>query len=395
MIRAVVVGAGHRGRVYASYAAQFPDKMQIVGVVEPQADSRDDFACLYDLSLRFVFASFDDFCAAPDDFANAVIISSPDAEHFKQTIGALERGYHVLLEKPIARSYHECVAIAQKARECARVVSVCFPLRHHPLCVRVLELIEAGTVGRVVMINHTEYVGVERMTHNFVRGGWNTEERAGPILLSKSCHDLDYIVALAGAPCRAASTYGSLLWFRLENAPEGSAERCLDCAVEADCPYSAVRIYLRKASWLRHFRSNDPQHIRDILRGEDFGRCVYRAGNDLWDNQVLAMQMSNGVSVSFSLNAFTDKSLRRTHIMGSEGEILVDDTFSRIEHRRFVDESCVVEDFSHVPTDLHCGADWVLVERFIEAVESGAYLPTSIDTALESHRIALDLCRVD
>lgn len=93
MIRAVVVGAGHRGRVYASYAAQFPDKMQIVGVVEPQADSRDDFACLYDLSSRFVFASFDDFCAAPDDFANAVIISSPDAEHFEQTIGALERGY--------------------------------------------------------------------------------------------------------------------------------------------------------------------------------------------------------------------------------------------------------------------------------------------------------------
>lgn len=392
-MRVVVVGAGHRGELYARFVKTYPTKMQVVGVVEPRLDVRQTFVKTYELEEECSFEAFEEFVdlSSKGKLADAVIICSPDCCHFDQTIAALDMGYHVLLEKPIAQSYDQCLAIAQKARQKSLIVGVCFPLRYHPVCLRVMQLVQQGSIGELIEINHTEYIGTERMVHNFVRGEWNTAERSGSLLLSKSCHDLDYIVALAGANCRQASSYGSLKWFRVENAPSGSAARCVDCAVEATCPYSAVKIYLREGKWLRHFSCVDRESIEHELRTSVFGKCVYRTDNDLWDNQVVAMQMENGVSVSFSLNAFTLQTKRRTHLMGSQGEILVDENFDKIVLRKFLDNSQSVEDFSDLPEQLHAGADWVIIEKFIEAVATGdaQSLSISIDRAIESHRIAL------
>ncbi|MEF9950631.1 MAG: Gfo/Idh/MocA family oxidoreductase [Mucinivorans sp.] len=388
-MKAVIVGAGHRGAIYAQYAEFHPQVMQITALVEPCPDVREAFAARYGLADDRVFASFDSFIAAPR-MADAVIISTPDALHFSQTMASLEAFYNVLLEKPIAQSYAECLQIQALAHKMALMVGVCFPLRYHPVCQRTKELVRQGAIGRLVSINHTEYIGVERMIHNFVRGACSRVASSGPLLLTKSCHDLDYIVALSNARCRTAYSVGSLSWFRAENAPQGSAFRCIDCSVEGECPFSAVEIYRRRGHWLRHFRDTTPGGIERELAGGPYGRCVYHADNDVWDNQVLAMEMENGVSVSFSLNALTTLDKRRTHLMGSEGEILVDENFDHLFLRRFIDHSEEVFDFGDLSDKGHAGADWQLVEHFIEAFHDGSYsdLEISIDRAIESHRIA-------
>lgn len=377
----VVVGAGHRGGIYADFSAAHPELMQVVGVVDPCPEVLSACSDRYGAEHRFL--SFDDFLNAKL-CADAVFVCSPDVCHYSQTIASLKAGYAVLLEKPIALHWAECVAIRDTARHTGLPVAVCFPLRYHPLCQRVLQILERGELGTLLAINHTEYIGIDRMTHNFVRGGWNRSDRTGTLLLSKSCHDLDWIVALAGSTMKYGTTCGSLRWFRSENAPEGSADRCIDCGVEQECPYSAVDLYVRRGKWLRHF-----QHpIEQELAAGPHGRCVYRCDNDLWDHQSCSLMMRSGVDVSFSMQVFTHQTDRRTHLMGSLGELIVPESFDRIEVRPFMGEART-EDFSALPQEHHAGADWAIVADFLAAIDTGKVLPVSIDQALESHRIAL------
>ena len=126
----------------------------------------------------------------------------------------MEKGYDILLEKPIARTWEECAAIVAKARELNRIVSVCHVLRYHPYFVRLKEILESGVLGEIISVNHVEAVGIERMTHAFVRGLWRKEEETNPMILSKACHDLDLLVWLTGKKCTDVSSYGSLTFVK-------------------------------------------------------------------------------------------------------------------------------------------------------------------------------------
>lgn len=389
MVEVVVIGAGHRARLYSEYSRSHPERMKVVGVVEVDDRRRVDFQTKYSLDGNRVFDNFDHF-AATDKFAHAVIVASPDDCHFEQTMRSLERGYHVLLEKPIAKSMDECITISKRSEELGLIVGVCYPLRYHPLYLRAHELTQGGELGELLMVNHTEYIGYERMTHNFVRGPWNRDDTSGPLLLSKACHDLDLIAWLTDSWCTSLNSVGSLHWFRAKNAPTGSADRCLDCKFNEECPYSAVSIYLKKGLWLRHFHSGNVQQVEYELSTGPYGRCVYRCDNTVFDNQLLMLSMESGVNVSVSLNAFTALSTRRTHLMGSLGEVSIDTERMELKWRRFVDQRAQMEDFSIFPSAMHAGADWAIVEHFLEAVEGGdgGDLSISIARAIESHRIA-------
>lgn len=384
-----MIGAGHRARLYSEYSRSHPERMKVVGVVEVDDRRRADFQFKYAIDQSCVFDDFDNFVAT-EKFAHAVVVASPDDCHFEQTMRSLECGYHVLLEKPIAKSLDECLLIAERAEALGLIVGVCYPLRYHPLYLRARELMGDGQIGELVMVNHTEYIGYERMTHNFVRGPWNRCDTSGPLLLSKACHDLDLVVWLTDSSCASLNSTGSLNWFRAKNAPKGSADRCLACALNEQCPYSAVSIYLKKGLWLRHFHSGNVQQVEYELSTGPYGRCVYRCDNTVFDNQLLMLSMESGVNVSVSLNAFTALSTRRTHLMGSSGEIAIDTERMELIWRRFVDEKAQVEDFSIFPSAMHAGADWAIIEHFLEAVERGVSdnLSISIHRSIESHRIA-------
>ena len=161
--------------------------------------------------------------------------------------------------------------------------------------------------------------------HSYVRGNWRDSRTTTPIILAKSSHDLDILRWLVDRPTRALQAFGDLSWFKRENAPVGSTERCMDgCAVEATCPYSARRIYLEQRMRLYVFdlavdepsRSDD---IRAALDTTEYGRCVYRMDNDQCDHYTVNLQFDDQVTATFSMDAFTPMSGRRTRVMGSHG----------------------------------------------------------------------------
>ena len=394
-ITVVAIGAGNRMNAYAEL---HPQEIRIVAVVEPNPVRLSQLARRCQVPDQQCYSSWEDFLSK-DKMADAVFICTPDNMHYLPAMLALERGYDVLLEKPVAQSYAACLEIAGRAKELHRIVGVCHVLRYHPYFKKLREVVADGSLGELISVNHVEAVGIERMTHAFVRGLWCKESDTNPMILSKACHDLDLLVWLTGKKCLSVSSYGSLKWFRSDNAPAGSTLRCTDgCAVESDCPYSALELYYRKKRWLRHFDIADgcdpDETILQQLKTGPYGRCVYHCDNDVVDHQVVSMLLEDGVTVNFSMDTFTRDSERRTHLMFSQGEVFGNERTLTVRYFQ-QGRGDEIYDFTdcYGECNYHAGADLEIVRDFIRAVASrqGDALLTNIESSLESHRIAFEI----
>ena len=389
----VAIGAGNRTNKYLEYVKQHPDRVRLVGVVELNDIRRQSVAERFGLEPSQCYADYHDFFRNPVQ-TDAVMVCTPENMHFEPTMLAIEAGYHVLLEKPIAQTLEECQAIGEAARKKGVLVSVCHVLRYHPYFMKVKELVDSGELGHIISINHRTSVGVDRAAHGFVRGIWRSERLSNPMLMSKCCHDIDFLLWLTKTPCRKLTSFGSLRWFKAKNAPEGSAERCIDCGVESHCPFSAVDLYQVRRDWIANFDVPEGKTIDDViedqLREGLYGRCVYHCDNDVVDHQIVSMEMESEVTVNFSMDIFTLKDCRETHISLTEGEIDGDE--NRLRVRRFRGAEETVYDFSglaHQP--FHAGADLAIIADFIDAIRTGRRdLVTSIDRSVESHRICFE-----
>ena len=389
----VAIGAGNRTNKYLEYVKQHPDKVKLVGVVELNEIRRHKVAERFGLDASCCYSDYREFFNQPKQ-ADAVMVCTPENMHFEPTMLAIEKGYHVLLEKPIAQTLEECLAIGEEACKKGVLVSVCHVLRYHPYFMKIKELVDSGELGQIISINHRTSVGVDRAAHGFVRGIWRSERLSNPMLMSKCCHDIDFLLWLTKTPCRKLTSFGSLRWFKAKNAPEGSAERCVDCRVESTCPFSAVDLYQVRRDWIANFDVPEGKTIDDViedhLREGLYGRCVYHCDNDVVDHQIVSMEMESEVTVNFSMDIFTLKDCRETHISLTEGEIDGDE--NRLRVRRFRGAEETVYDFSdlaHQP--FHAGADLAIIADFIDAICTGRRdLVTSIERSVESHRICFE-----
>lgn len=389
----IAIGAGNRTNKYLEYAVRHPERLKLVGVAELNPIRRHAIAEKFDLAPAQCSSDYNEFFDNPMP-ADAVLIGTPENMHFGPCMKAIEAGYNVLLEKPIAQTLSECLQIAQAAKRKGVIVGVCHVLRHHPYFVKIKELVDSGELGQIISISHLSAVGLDRMTHGFVRGMWRREEKTNPMLIAKCCHDIDFLLWLTGVRCRKISSFGSLRWFRAENAPEGSTERCIDCPTERECPYSAVDLYDNRRDWISNFDipegSTIDQVIERQLRSGDYGRCVFHCDNDVVDHQVVAMEMENDTTISFSMDAFSLDSHRETHIRLTHGEISGDECTLRVRKFRGAEER--IYDFSDIlNTPFHAGADLNLIEDFVETLHRGKHtIRTGIDLSVESHRLCFE-----
>ena len=396
-VTVITLGAGGRGNVYGNYGIQFPKELDIVGVAEPISIRNERYTKKHNISEENRFDTWEHVFDRPK-FADAVIISTPDNLHYGPCMKALEMGYDVLLEKPIAPSEKECLDILNLANKTGRIVAVCHVLRYAPYFIKLREMIQSGSVGKLISIQHLEPIEHIHMSHSYVRGNWHNSKETTPIILAKSCHDLDILRWMIGKPCKSIAAYGSLKWFKKENAPEGSTNRCSDgCAVEATCPYSALKIYNDPNGWSSVFdlpddTSKHKEYILEQLKTTNYGRCVYKMENDQPDHYVTSMEFEDKITANFSMEAFTSYHGRRTRIMGSHGDITGDMT--EFTHTEFLTGKVTKWDVtidenknSGYQGSGHGGGDWGLVTDWINAVkkQDPNLLTSTIDASVESH----------
>ncbi len=394
-ITAITLGAGGRGNVYGNYGIEFPNELNIVGVAEPIPIRNERYAKKHQIKDKHRFTTWEHVFEVPK-FADAIIITTPDDLHYGPCMQALEMGYDVLLEKPIAPTERECRDILELAQKTGRIVAVCHVLRYAPYFIKLRELIHSGKIGELISIQHFEPIQHIHMAHSYVRGNWHNSKATTPIILAKSCHDLDILRWMVGKPCTHISAFGDLKWFKKENAPEGSTARCMDgCAVEATCPYSALRIYHRNREWtyVFDFPEDEAKHdafILEQLRTTNYGRCVYRMENDQPDHYVTSMQFEGRVTANFSMEAFTSYHGRRTRVMGSMGDIVGDMetfTFTDFRTRKSEQWDISVDNVSNYKNSGHGGGDWALAADWVRAIkeQDASLLTSTIEASIESH----------
>ncbi len=386
-VTAITCGAGSRGNVYGNYAVKYPDQLDIVGVAEPIPVRNERYAKKHNIAAENRFNTWEDVFKKPK-FADAIIISTPDNLHYGPCMAALKLGYDVLLEKPISPSETECRDILALAKKNDRIVAVCHVLRYAPYFIKLKEIMQNGSIGEIISIQHLEPVHHVHMSHSYVRGNWHNSKETTPIILAKSCHDLDILKWMLDRHCKNISAFGDLKWFRKENAPEGSTDRCVDgCKIETECPYSAKRVYYEKRSWLHHFdlpedKSKHGEAIMEYLKTSNYGKCVYKMDNDQPDHYITNLLFENNITASFSMEAFTSYEGRRTRVMGSMGDITGDmNSFTHTDFR-----TGKVTEWKQ-DSDTHGGGDWRLVADWIQAVSqhNPSLLTSTIDASIESH----------
>ncbi len=394
MLKIALIGAGQRGMIYAKYAFERM-KIEVVAVVDPKEEKRKVAAEVFQLAPEMIFDHVDLFFAA-GKLADAIIIASMDRDHYDQTIRALDMGYNILLEKPISPDPKECLLIQQKAHECKRNVVVCHVLRYTNFFAAIKQIIDSGELGKVITIQHAENVGNFHMAHSFVRGNWRNSEESSPIIMQKSCHDLDILVWLVGSGAEKISSFGNLQYFCRENAPEGSAERCLECKYAPECRFDVRKAYLPMAGeWPATVVSEDQSEegLLKSLETSPYGRCVYKCDNNVCDNQVTNIVFKNGVTATFHLSGLSNKMHRSIKVMCENGDIYGDDSNNTIKVTKYSSNSKYTGEERIINVEsaegFHGGGDYGLMNDFIqELIEEKNESRSSIDDSIESHIMA-------
>lgn len=324
-LKVILIGAGNRGMTYTRYMKEMPEKFEVVAVAEPRDSRREFIKNQHNLPDSMCFTDYKPLLEL-GKIADIALICTMDRDHFEPAMKAIELGYDLLLEKPISPTPEECVAIRDNAEKHGVKVVICTVLRYTFLFDKLKEIIDSGKIGRVMSINHEECVEFVHQSHSFVRGNWGNSKRSSVMLLQKSCHDVDILQWLLGKKCKKVQSFGSLTYFKEENAPAGAPAFCIEgCPVGETCPYNAVKLYLEnKSKWFRGAATKivnaTDEQVKETISTTNYGRCVFRCDNDVVDHQTLNMLFEDDVTVTFTMNAFNAGG-RFINIYGTKGEI--------------------------------------------------------------------------
>jgi predicted dehydrogenase len=394
-VELVMVGAGNRGYLaYGAFAERNPHEAKFVAVAEPDDARRARFADAHRIPAERQFRSWEDIAGRPQ-LAPALINATLEPSHRASTLALLAAGYDMLLEKPIATTPGECLEIATAAESQNRLLQIAHVLRYAPFFVALREIITSGRLGEIVSVDWRENVVYWHFAHSYVRGNWGNTTRAGPMILTKCCHDLDLLVWLFGR-CEWLSSSGSLTHFTRESVGPEIPDRCTDgCPIAEACPYFAPRVYLDR---LRENPSSfaiaavtldrTPEGVMRALESGPYGRCVYRSDNDAVDHQVVLMRFVGGLSVSLTMQGSSHVEGRTIRIDGTRGTLLGNESRGEFEihdHRTTNTERIAR------PRGVggHGGGDDGLMRAFVGAITRyrGAVL-TSAREAVASHLMA-------
>ena len=434
--RFLIIGAGSRGNNYAEAVTDLGTGI-IASVADPVASKRQSLGkkhiwndgrrqedqefdswqafLKYEVARRRRESSGERVLPGVD----GVFVCTLDHTHVEIITSLAPLKLHVMSEKPLATNLEDCIRIYKcltpPGGEPDTIFSIGHVLRYSPhnMLLRKL-LLEDFVVGEIVSVEHTEPVGWWHFSHSYVRGNWRKESSTAPSLLTKSCHDIDFLLWILTSggerphlPTQVSSS-GSLSFFKKSKKPKeaGDATNCLSCEFERDCMYSAKKIYLNNQLlqgnanwpvkivepdiedlWLAGNKQGAEEKLMSALK-EDyepttdqqtidgrpwFGRCVWEADNDVCDDQSVTLSWKDdgpynrsAKTALFHMIAFTEKQCeRRGRVYGTKGEIEYDSKSIRVY--TFADQQTQTH-HPHQPGGGHGGGDAGLAGSFVAAV---------------------------
>lgn len=329
-IKIVLVGAGNRADIYSTFSLKTPERMKVVGIVDPDKEHMEKMRKKYSVPEENCFTDLGDFLKR-EKFADAVINGTMDHLHVVTSIPILEAGYDLLLEKPFAVNEEELRRLVKVANDCKRKVYICHVLRYTPFYSAIKRHLVNHDIGDILSIEMCEHVNYHHMAAAYVRGKWRSPKLCfAPMLLAKSCHDMDIMMwMMSETKPKVVHSYGSDIQFMPDKKPKEAGERCMvDCPLNGECAFSCEANYVTHPRWhqyvAREMKEGDtPESFANSLKTYNpYGKCVWdfeRDGNV--DHQAVLINFENGVTGTFTMTGGAARSERNIHIVGTKGEI--------------------------------------------------------------------------
>ncbi len=243
-----------------------------------------------------------------------LMVTTVDATHSACIINALERGIDVATEKPMVIDEAQCQAVLDAERRTGKKVIVTFNYRYAPKHQRIKELLMAGEIGQVTSVDFSWYLDTSHGADYFRR--WHRlRNRSGSLWVHKATHHFDLINWWLDAdPVTVAATG------RLANYGKNGPFRHTTCR---GCPHASRCSY--------HWDVTRNQELVDLYvnaesaDGYQRDGCVFKEDVDIFDTMNAVVQYSNGVNMSYSLNAFMPFEGYRMAFNGTKGRLEVRD----------------------------------------------------------------------
>jgi predicted dehydrogenase len=442
-----MLGAGNRGlTIYGTYAQKNQDTLKFIAVAEPLETRRKKFAKLHNIPPERCYVSWEDLLKE-GKIADIAFVCTQDQQHIEPTLKALDLGYEILLEKPMAHNLKGCVDIVKKVEDTGRILGVAHVLRYTDFFSKIKNIIQEGLLGDVIHISHNENISWYHIAHSFVRGNWCNVEKTSPMILQKCCHDLDLLFWMVDSLPKNVNSLGNLKHFRSENAPNNAPQYCLEgCPVEKSCLYYAPRIYkdiipitqiMRKSEnkFLNFLGSLRDKHTKtltglskiipvfkglrywkewpveplyygyeenecsdectlNILKTSPYGRCVYYCDNNVVDHQIVNIEFENGATATLTMHGFSEREGRTLRIDGTKGTLIGEfydsgEKISLFDHYSGTEEIIFYKKLT-MAIESHQGGDFKLIDEFLDSIVDKTKVQplTNARTSLESHLMA-------
>lgn len=400
MFTVAVLGIGQRGRAYSNVIMKRKDA-KIVAICDINKKLLNGMSEKYKVPKENRYDSDEEFFAK-GKLANTLIIATMDKDHYRHAIAALNLGYNLLLEKPVSDNIKECEEITNLAKKKGLVVIVCYVLRYAKFYQEIKKVIDSGAIGKITNFTHTENVAYWHFAHSYVRGNWHRGDLTTPSLLAKCCHDFDIWYWFLGKKAKFIESFGEISQFKKENAPKNSTERCFDCPERKTCAYAADKIYYRFTKYtIPYFIINwkiitglpkpTLKDVKESLKRSDYGRCVYKMDNNVFDTETTLLDYGDGTTGVISMTAFSKGMYRKISIHGTKGEIFGIDGQRKFKVIIFGNKCKWIKTGGTI-FDMHAGGDKGLVNDFLDFMiykKENPYL-TFMSESVESHREVME-----
>jgi len=362
-----VIGFGGRISSMINYVMrEVAPEVRVVGIVDPnEAAARSRLAdCDRDNAL---------FCGSVDELVrqvkpDALLIGTRCGLHTPYAIEASRYDLPLFLEKPVATSMEQALALETAFENTKCEVVVSFPLRVSPLCELCRQVIAEGRIGTPEHVLAQNYVPYGTC---YFDAFYRDFESTQGLFLQKATHDFDYLMYLVGAPVvrvGAMASHG-----RVFGGDKPAGLWCADCDEQETCLES-------------------PQNRQRNLSGGDGGNHLCVFGEDIGtpatgmneDSSSALLEFANGTKGVYTQVFFSrrDSGTRGCTVSGYHGTVSFDwytgDMKYVRHHRPFSDVT------KSQPGMSHFGGDLELAYDFVALVRSGKRPRTPIETGIQS-----------
>lgn len=169
----------------------------LAAAADPRQEARNRFTA--DFSAR-AYSSVDEMCA--DSGVQAVYVATPHQFHAANVIAAASRGKHVLVEKPMALSLNECLAMITATRNAGVRMVIGHSHSFDAPIVRTREFIASGEFGALHMVtalNYTDFLYRPRRPEEL------STESGGGVIFNQAPHHVDVVRLLGGGLVRSVT----------------------------------------------------------------------------------------------------------------------------------------------------------------------------------------------